>query len=80
MRNHGCIQMPGKGCLIRFKTSCLTTDLVFASRAECHGEHLVFLHSDGSVAALFVMEIVQSWQEIEFESDRCGAKVWEHDT
>jgi hypothetical protein len=60
--------MPGKGCLIRFKTSSLTTDLVFASRAEIHGEHIVFLHSDGSVAALFVMEIVQSWSEIEFRN------------
>ncbi len=49
--------MPGKGCLIRFKQSNLTTDLVFASRAEIHGEHLVFLRADGSLAALFFLEL-----------------------
>jgi hypothetical protein len=60
--------MPGKGCLIRFKQSSLAADLVFASSAEFHGEHLVFLHSDGSVAAMFFLEIVESWSEIDFES------------
>jgi hypothetical protein len=34
-------------------------------RAEIHGEHLVFLRSDGSFAALFVLEIVESWPEVE---------------
>jgi hypothetical protein len=66
MRNYGCILFPCKGCLIRFKASRLSTDFVFASKAEIHGEHLVFLHSDGSVAALFCLENVQSWSEIEF--------------
>jgi hypothetical protein len=61
-RNHG--RMPGKGCLIRFKQSNLTTEFVVASSAEIHGEHLVFLHSDGSLAALFFLEIVESWSEI----------------
>jgi hypothetical protein len=69
IRNHGCILMPGKGCLIRFKQLNLTTDLVFASSAEIHGEHLVFLHEDGSLAALFLMEVVESWSEIEFQSN-----------
>jgi hypothetical protein len=59
--------MPGKSCLIRFKQSNLTTDLVFASSAEIHGEHLVFLHADGSLAALFLLELVESWSEIEFQ-------------
>jgi hypothetical protein len=58
--------MPGKSCLIRFKQSNLTTDLVFASSAEIHGEHLVFLHADGSLAAMFLLEVVESWSEIEF--------------
>jgi hypothetical protein len=61
--------MHDKGCLVRFKRSNLTTDLVFASSAEIHGEHLVFLHADGSLAALFFLEVVESWSEIEFQSD-----------
>jgi hypothetical protein len=66
--NHGCILMPGKGCLIRFKQSNLTTDLVYASSAEIHGEHLVFLHADGSLAALFLLELVESWSETDLKS------------
>jgi len=69
MRNHGCVQMPGKGYLIRFRASSLATDIVFASRAEIQGDHLVFLHSVGSVAALAMMEIVQSWSEIDFKTE-----------
>jgi len=38
---------------------------VIAASAEIHGEHLVFLRSDGSLAALFVMEIVENWHEAE---------------
>jgi hypothetical protein len=37
---------------------------VTAVRAEIHGEHLVFLNSEGKLAALFLMEIVESWNEI----------------
>jgi hypothetical protein len=61
--------MHDKGCLVRFKQFNLTTNLVFASSAEIHGEHLVFLHADGSLAALFFLEVVESWSEIEFQSD-----------
>jgi hypothetical protein len=34
---------------------------VTAVLAEILGEHLVFLNSDGKLAALFLMEIVESW-------------------
>jgi hypothetical protein len=43
-------------------------DLVIAASAEIHGEHLIFLRSDGSPAALFVLEIVQSLSEFEAQS------------
>ncbi|MGB8538522.1 MAG: hypothetical protein WCD57_19020 [Acidobacteriaceae bacterium] len=69
IRNYGCIFMPAKGCLIRFKPSNLTTDLVVASSAEIHGEHLVFLRADGSLAALFFLDVVESWSEINFQSN-----------
>lgn len=37
---------------------------VRAATIECHGEHLVFLNSDGKLAALFLMEMVESWNVI----------------
>jgi hypothetical protein len=61
--NHGRVLMPGKGWLIRFRQSDLTTQLVAAARAEIHNEHLLFLRSDGGLAALFLLEIVESWSE-----------------
>jgi hypothetical protein len=57
--------MRDKTYLIRFKCSHLVPHLVTAAGAEIHGEHLVFLRSDGSLAALFVLEIVESWPEVE---------------
>jgi hypothetical protein len=38
---------------------------VIAASAEIHGEHLIFLRSNGSLAALFLLEIVESWSEFE---------------
>jgi hypothetical protein len=57
--------MPDKVYLIRFKGSDVSFHVVIAARAEIHGEHLVFLRSDGTLAALFVLEIVESWSEYE---------------
>jgi hypothetical protein len=58
--------MRDKSYLVRFKCSNLNTHLVIAASVEIHGEHLVFLRSDGSLAAMFVLEIVESWAEVDF--------------
>ncbi|MDT7815005.1 MAG: hypothetical protein QOH35_391 [Acidobacteriaceae bacterium] len=50
--------------LVRFKGADLPPELVIAETIDFHGEHLVFLRSDGSLAALFVLEIVESWCEV----------------
>jgi hypothetical protein len=55
--------MPDKLYLIRFKGSDISIHVVIAARAEIHEEHLVFLRSDGKLAALFLLEIVVSWSE-----------------
>jgi hypothetical protein len=57
--------MSDKLYLIRFKASELTFHAVIAARAEIQGEHLVFLRSDGKLAALFLLEIVENWSEFE---------------
>jgi hypothetical protein len=58
-------QMPDKTYLIRFKPSDLSPHVVIAANPEIHGEHLVFRRSDGSLAALFVLEVVESWAEVD---------------
>jgi hypothetical protein len=57
--------MPDKTYLIRFKKTDLHSHFVIAANAEIHGEHLVFLRSDGSLAALFLLEVVESWSEVD---------------
>jgi hypothetical protein len=37
---------------------------VLAVTTEIHGDHLVFLNSEGKLAALFLMEMVESWTVI----------------
>jgi hypothetical protein len=39
------------------------TQHVFAATAEVRGNHLVFVDVKGSVAALFLRELVESWTE-----------------
>lgn len=50
--------------LVRFKEAGLPPELVIAASTEFQGEHLVFLRSDGSLAALFVLDVVESWSEV----------------
>jgi hypothetical protein len=56
--------MQNNGYLVRFKGADLPPELVIAETVEFHGEHLVFLRSDSSLAALFVFETVESWSEV----------------
>jgi hypothetical protein len=50
--------------LVRFKGADPPPEPVVAETIEFHGEHIVFLRSDGSLAALFVLEKVESWSEV----------------
>ena len=38
-----------------------------ALNVEIRGEHLVFLNSEGKLAALFLIQTVESWREIASE-------------
>ena len=53
--------MLDKTYLVRFKPPALGIQEVIASTAEIHDEHLVFCDSKGKLTALFLVEIVQSW-------------------
>lgn len=49
--------------IVRFKWADLPPKLVIAETIELGEEHLVFIGSDGNLAALFALEIVESWSE-----------------
>jgi hypothetical protein len=53
--------MADKTYLVRLKSPNLALQQVVATRAEIQEEHLVFVSSDGKLAALFLMEMVESW-------------------
>jgi hypothetical protein len=57
--------MADKIYLVWFKPANLDTMVVVAAaRAEIQGEHLVLLSSDGKLAALFMLDVVESWSEM----------------
>jgi hypothetical protein len=53
--------MTDKTYLVRLKPREIGLQTVIAARAEIHGEHIALLDSQGKLAALFLMEIVESW-------------------
>jgi hypothetical protein len=59
--------MPGKLYLVRLKGSDMSFHAVIAARAEIHEDHLVFLRSDGKLAALFLLDMVAHWSEFELD-------------
>lgn len=59
------LPVPEKTYLVQFKQRDLNSHLVISVNAEIHGDHLVFLRSDRSLAALFLLEIVESWSEVD---------------
>lgn len=51
--------------LIRFRSPERTTQHVVAARAEIQGDHLVLFDAQGTLAALFSLDIVESWNEVD---------------
>jgi hypothetical protein len=61
--------MADKTFLIRFKLATyLSPWPVLAARAEIRGEHLILLNSEDKLAALFLLEIVDSWSELKWNA------------
>ena len=56
--------MPDKTYLLQLKPPGFSTRIVRAATAEIHGDHLILLNSEGLLAALFVSETVESWNEL----------------
>jgi hypothetical protein len=57
--------MANKVYIVKLKPPALgVIHAVTASRVEIHDEHLIFCASEGKLAALFLLEIVESWSEL----------------
>jgi hypothetical protein len=57
--------MPNKTFLVRLRSNAFQH--VKADTVELHGEHLAFLTEKGKLAALFLLDVVESWNEIPVE-------------
>jgi hypothetical protein len=57
-------RMADKTYLVRLKPPSLAIQQVVAARAEIQDDHLAFVRSDGKLAALFLMELVEGWNDI----------------
>jgi len=53
--------MADKRYLVSCETPEASTQSVVAASCEVCGEHLVFTNSKGELAAIFLLEIVESW-------------------
>jgi hypothetical protein len=53
--------MADKTYLVALRPPSQAVQHVIAATFEVRGKHLVFLNSEGQLAALFLMEIVQGW-------------------
>jgi hypothetical protein len=47
--------------LVSLKLPSRAVQHVIAASLELHGENLVFFNAEGELAAMFLLEIVQSW-------------------
>jgi hypothetical protein len=57
--------MTSKVYIVKFKSPAPgVVQTVSASTVEIHDEHLIFCDSEGKLAALFLLEIVESWSEL----------------
>ena len=67
--------MPRKTSLVRFGIPEQSTHPWSQQIAEIQGEHLVLLISQGRLAALFLLEIIESWTKVR---SKVQDSVYEH--
>ena len=56
--------MPNKLYIVRFRPAEIDFQPVVAASVEIQEEHLVLLDAKGKLAALFLLELVESWTEL----------------
>jgi hypothetical protein len=58
--------MVEKTLTIRFTARDLAPVAFTAERAEFHGSYLVLRTTDGELAAMFLLDVVESWAEVKW--------------
>jgi hypothetical protein len=58
--------MPNRTFLVRLKSDAIQQ--VRAATIEVHGQHLAFLTAKGKLATVFLLDLVESWNEIDPQS------------
>jgi hypothetical protein len=53
-----------KTYIVRLKPPLLGVEVVAASSAEIHQDHIALLNYKGELAALLLLEIVESWRVV----------------
>jgi hypothetical protein len=53
-----------KTFIVKFRPPDLPIRSIVASTVEMHGDHLALLNARGELAALFLLDVVESWSEI----------------
>ena len=67
-----CNPMANKAYIVRFRPPALSVaQPVIASTVEIHDEHLIFCDSEGKLAALFLLKIVESWSGFQMPDPSC---------
>jgi hypothetical protein len=61
-----------KTFIVLFKPPLQAIQHVVAATAEIQGDHLILLDSRGELSALFLLEIVQDWNEVPAEKEDSG--------
>jgi hypothetical protein len=57
-------ELADKTYIVRFKPPQIKDQLFSASSAEIQGDHIVLLNSEGRLAALLLLDIVESWMAL----------------
>jgi hypothetical protein len=67
------IDLADETYIVKFKPPQMGVQLVAASSAEIHGDHIALLNSNRQLVALLLLDIVESWSVVKpAEPSRVG--------
>jgi hypothetical protein len=57
------VRVPEKRYIVRFKPPETSVQLVMAETVKADDKYLIFLYKDGTIVALFDLDVVENWTE-----------------
>jgi hypothetical protein len=61
--------------IVRLKPPQIGVQIVAASTAEIHGDHIALLNANGQLVALLLLDMVESWSVVKPPSSLCPAPL-----